>query len=104
MAEPYVQEFVLPNGRELASVVLDHEDFIKFCDELFGIAVINNDVRTGSALIERLKEAKHLPMMGRGTKTEKFFQRWGVKAKALSVIVRGHGMELAKKLLDEIQN
>ena len=54
--------------------------------------------RVGVEQLAALKAAKHLPLMGRGTKTERFFVRFGVKTDKLSVIVRGHGDEVAKRL------
>jgi hypothetical protein len=40
-------------------------------------------------------------MIGKGTKTQVLFDKYGAKTDRMSVIVRGHGPELAKNLFDD---
>ena len=94
MAEPYLEvfEFPTPEGlKELTSVVLDEADFMKLCDDLAGIFNIGSGDRADAAQVECLKVAKHIPMIKRGTRTQEFFDRFGIETDYMSVIVRGQG-------------
>jgi len=86
MPKPFVQEF---QEFGITSIVIDENEFNEFIDELSGIF----DANTQAA-----KKLKCLPLMTRGTKTEQFFERWGVKTDKLSVIVRGHGQTLLNQM------
>jgi hypothetical protein len=98
MAEPYVREFSI-NGKTITSVVLDKDQFDAFADGLLGLIVANagkeNEVRCDQAQVDTIKRAGQLPLMGRGTLTEKFFTQFGVKTDLMGVVVRG----TARKLL-----
>ena len=98
MAAPYVREYTV-GGLHTTSVVIDQTDFDSFIDELAGVIDIVVGGRAGANELQRLKDAKFLPLMKRGTRTEKFFERWNVKTDLLSVIVRGTGPGLLSSIL-----
>ena len=102
MPEPTVHKLRL-NGIEITSIVMDEPDFMDFADELAGVFIANDDRagerRAAQDSIDRIKKAKHLPMMKRGTKTQVFFKRWNIQTDLLSAIVRGHGETLLQELL-----
>lgn len=101
MPAPYVKEFTFPNGVTVTSVVLDQQDFDSFVDELANIKLFGTDQTPSKAQLDAIKEAQQLPLMARGSKTEVFFERWGVKTKHLSVIVRGAGRRMVNDMLNE---
>ena len=89
MAAPFLKEFDL-NDIRFTSIVLDPDEFDAFCDELKGLFdVADGGQRTNDSTIARIKEFGNLPMMAKGTKTEKFFKRWGVKTDKMGVVKRG---------------
>jgi hypothetical protein len=88
MPKPHVQEFEF-DGEKLTSVVVDREDFEAFCDELEGVVNLETGERANKNAIDALRKSGHLPLMGRGIKTEKFFKQWGVKTDKMAVVVRG---------------
>lgn len=96
MPAAYVKELNL-SGQVITSVVMDEAEFLAFCDELGGIFNPSQGERADASQIALLKEAKHLPAMARGTKTEKFFVRYGIKSQMASFIVRGEGLNVAKR-------
>lgn len=96
MPEAFVREFTL-NGNVITSVVMDEDEFNAFCDELGGIFNQAQGERANADQISMIKQAKHLPAMARGTKTEKFFTRYGIKSNLASFIVRGEGFNVAKR-------
>ncbi len=85
---PYVKEFDLGDIR-VGTVVMDRSDFDKLVD----------DIRSSMADIppeafEAITKAGHIPLITRGTKTERFFQRYGIKCDKMGVMVRGHGRQV----------
>lgn len=97
--QPYVQEFELPDGRVITSVVMDREDFETLIDELIAAEIhgLTPDVA------EQVKKVGHIPMMGRGTKTEFVFERYGATGKLISMIIRGQGRRIAEALVEEAE-
>jgi len=95
MPVPHMQEFSMPDGQELTSIVMDQSDFDVFCNDLEACGLTGVTKET----IDRIRIAKHLPMMGRGVKTEQFFERYGAKTDLLSVMVRGQGINVIGKYL-----
>jgi len=99
MLKPHVSVFEMPNMGKIASVVMDQEDFDALCDDIEESLI--RDVRLGThADIDAIREAKHLPLMGRGTKTEKYFNKFNVdkEINKMCAIVRGQGREVFKNL------
>lgn len=88
--KPYIQEFDIPGG-PISTVVMDKTDF----DDLVQII---KDKFGPSEHIDNIVQLQHIPMIGRGTKTQELFDKFGVTTDRMSVIVRGQGPELLKKL------
>ena len=99
MLAPYVQVFKLATqiagSIEIASVVMDQEDFDKFCNDLeaCGLTGVTQEA------IDGIRRAKYLPMMKRGTKTQQFFRQFNIEIDYLSAIVRGHGPVLLDQII-----
>ena len=93
MAEPYVLVFTIA-GMDIASIVMDQADFDEVCDQLEGIFDIGSGERTGQEGIQAVREARYLPMVMRGTKTEFLFERFGVSTDRMSMCVRGFGRRM----------
>jgi len=102
MAEPYKRVFEFKPGHPITSVVIDEQEFMDLCDELSGIINLQTGERTADEQIQKLKEAKHIPSMGRGAKTQFVFDRYKIETDIAVFIVRGHGLELAKQLLSKL--
>jgi hypothetical protein len=100
MAEPFKQQFELPDGKTMTAVVMDHEDFDSLCDGLDGIVEITTKDRANEDLVGRIREAGHLPMMARGTKTQFAFDRFEIETDLASFIVRGKGKEIMKSIVE----
>lgn len=90
---------VLPNGDEITSVVLDLEEYESLIDILHNTDL--GGVSLSKEQADRLKEAKHIPMISRGTKTAFVFDRFDIKTNVACFIVRGHGPELFDQLMRE---
>ena len=103
MPAAFVKEFEF-NGQVITSVVMDEDEFLSFCDELLEIfwrlSPSSPGERADADQIAKIKAGKHLPMMALGSKTAKFFERYGIKSKYASFIVRGQGPNVAKRYLD----
>lgn len=96
MAEPYVANFQLPDGTTFGSIIIDRPDFDAFIDELEALHL--HGVTKES--FDKIRERGHMPLMTRGTKTERFFQRWGITVDHMGVIVRGSSQNALSKLFD----
>jgi len=94
MPSAYKQVFNAPQGR-MTSVVLDKPEFDTLADSLLG--VFTQDSRADQSHIQRIKDAGHLPLMGRGTKTQFVFDQYGIETDLAGFIVRGSG----RKVLDD---
>lgn len=87
------------SGQDISSVVVSEEEWDEIIQMISESDPIK-DRRTGEKIstefIEALRIKKHIPMMSRGTKTSKFFDHCGVdpSVNLMSVIVRGHGMDV----------
>jgi hypothetical protein len=100
MPKPFLQRFLLPNNKEITSIVMDEDDFNDFVDSLRGIIVLNNTERAAQIQIDAIKAAKTLPMISRGTKTQFVFDKYGIETDFASFIVRGQG----QAILDELSH
>lgn len=79
---------------QITSLVLDQEEFNALVHEFNGLF----PQMTGE-IIEVLIKAKHVPMIARGSKTEKFFTRYGIETDRMCIIVRGAGEEVINRTL-----
>ncbi len=101
MPAPYKTKFLLPDGREITTVVLDEDEFDRLADSLKGIAVLNLDERAAQAQIDSIKAARIIPMMSRGTKTQVVFEQYDIDTNIASFIVRGTGKMLVQGAINE---
>jgi hypothetical protein len=92
---PYKQVFDAPQGR-MTSVVLDKPEFDALADSLLG--VFTQDARADLSHIQRIKDAGRLPLMGRGTRTQFVFDRYGIETDLAGFIVRGAGLDVLRSL------
>jgi hypothetical protein len=106
MTEPAKYQFIMPGGKKVTSIVMEQADFDVLCDELERIDVAMRNVTHGGSQdivrakkehIDTIRDAKMLPMMARGTKTEHIFDTFGVETDYITAIVRGQGRFLAKQ-------
>lgn len=102
MPAPYVKKFDLPNGKSFTAVVLDEEEFFELVESLagvFNIADPTKPERADNSLLEQLKEARHIPMMSKGTKTAFVYDKYEIESELASFVVRGHGPQLLQQLI-----
>ena len=93
--EPHKQVFNIPvgGGRSgITSVVCDQCDFDKMCDKLEGIIDLATGSRADNKRAGAIREAKHLPMAARGTKTQWLFDMFDVETDRICVCVRGFAL------------
>lgn len=96
MAVPFKQVFDIPQGRT-TSVVLDRPEFDALADSLIG--VFTQDARADATHIQRIKDAGHLPLMGRGTRTQFVFDQYGIETDLAGFIVRGTGRNVLRSMM-----
>jgi hypothetical protein len=90
-------EFQLPDGSLLVSVVMSEEEFSEMCDFIKELLIEKPPVNVAQGErmkpehVEAIREAKHLPMIARGTLTEPVFDKYGISTDKASFIVRGQG-------------
>ncbi|MDB4490216.1 hypothetical protein N9045_01730 [bacterium] len=89
--EPYKASFDTGQGYKITSVVCDQVDFDKMCDKLEGIIDLSSGDRADKSQIDSIREAKHLPMAVKGSRTQCLFDMFNVETDRLSVCVRGFG-------------
>lgn len=88
MAAPYKQEFKI-NGMHLTTVVMDKGDFDTLCEGLTDVFDKQSGSRVDDSHITTLKKADHIPLMQKGTKTERIFKEFDIATNYASFIVRG---------------
>jgi hypothetical protein len=93
MPAPYKQTFKA-GGLVVTSLVLDKPEFDALCKEFIGIFP-----EITEEMAQRLIDAKHVPLMARGTKTQKFFDRYEIPTERMSIIVRGAGCEVFERVM-----
>lgn len=81
----------------VTSVVMDEEVFTKVIDDLGA----NLGLSDGDK--DKIKTAKHVPFMAKGTKTQFAFDQFDIKTEFACMIVRGHGKNLMKKIMDDFE-
>jgi len=79
MPESFKQEY--HQGKlHITSLVLDEPEFVALCKEFLDLFPELDD-----NAVQRCINNKHVPMMARGTKTEKFFTRYGINTDRMCV-------------------
>jgi hypothetical protein len=89
--KPFVQEYEMPDGTVITSVVMDREDFESLLDELAQVKISGLTPEEA----EQVKKIGYVPLLSRGAKTEFVFERYGVSGKLISMIIRGQGQRIA---------
>ena len=92
--EPYIQTFDMGQGQKITSVVCDQVDFDKVCDKLEGIIDLSSGDRADKSQIDCIREAKHLPMASKGSRTQCLFDMFNIETDRMSVCVRGFGKRM----------
>jgi len=105
----YVFHETSPNGDPgpwtMTSVVCSDEEFenlILVIHQMSRATEIRSGSRISDEQIAALKDAKHIPLMARGTLTQSFFDMFGVPGNYMSVIVRGEGPRVAAETFGTI--
>ena len=96
MSDVFKMKYNTPNG-PFTSVVLDKDEFEGLVDELSGI--MTQDGKADVKILNHIKEAGHIPMMGRGSKTDFVFERYLIDTDIAGFMVRGQGREVLASLL-----
>lgn len=100
MAKPYTCVFKFPDPRiigkffDVTSIVIDASEYDALCSEIY--TAFGSDAAKFDATIA--KKNLHIPLLFREKCTDFLFERYAVVTQAASVIVRGTGPNLAKKL------
>lgn len=87
---------------DLTSLVMSEGEFaecVRFVFDGPPIIRVEGGGRTDPGHAKAFLEAKHIPMIARGTVTQRVFDQYAVETDYMSVIVRGQGEALAAKLL-----
>jgi|32_taG_2_1085360.scaffolds.fasta_scaffold24761_4 hypothetical protein len=92
--EPYKASFDTGQGYKITSVVCDQVDFDKMCDKLEGVIELSSGDRTDKSQIDRIREAKFLPMAAKGNRTQWLFDMFNVETDRMTVCVRGFGKRM----------
>ena len=75
--------------REITSLVMDEAEFAALCDLLDQVGFSDVDPNKHGQMVDDIRQAQHLPLMAKGTRTEPVFRRYAVATPYLSACVRG---------------
>lgn len=93
MAQPYVSVFTA-GALTVTTVGCDQADFDAAVDLIGDVTDPQTGQRVDAAARAALKQGGHVPLLGRGIKTEPVFAKFGVKTQHMSLYVRGLGQRL----------
>lgn len=97
MAAPFVATIKTPNGL-MGSVVMDREDFDLLADEIASSEIyVMNEGQRSTAMASKIKEAGYIPLIKKGIRTSWLFDRFGVTADFMAIIVRGMGRKMVQE-------
>lgn len=96
--KPYKEVFQFPQG-PITSIVMDEDEFTSLVEELTGIFNIASKERVDDNAKKALLEAKHIPMIGKGTKTQFVFDRYEIETNMACFAVRGFAQELVMDMI-----
>lgn len=91
------QEFLFPDGRIITSVVMDEGEFSGLCDAVAEMVKsappvnLKGGARFSRADVDKIRAAKNLPCISRGTLTQTIFEKYEIDTVLASFIVRGEG-------------
>ena len=103
MAEPYKQVYNWPGMGEVASIVLDQEDFDEVCEDIAGIMNLADGERLAEEQVNSIRAARMIPAVKRGTKTEFLFEKFDVEQDLMCICVRGQGQRMMQQIKDRDQ-
>lgn len=101
---PYTAVFDLPPNAailgetKITSVIMDEDEFMRVVDQIQQNPLSRVPPAEWAGHVQAMREAKHIPAVGRGEKTAWIFDRFHVTTKVMCLMVRGQGMELARKM------
>lgn len=89
----------LPNGVAIESIVMDETEFEELCKEIekFDFGKGTNPKEA----VDRIREAKHIPMVSRGSNTEHIFKKYEIKTPVFCACVRGMAERQGVVTLDQ---
>jgi len=94
------------SGMQLSSVVVSEQEWSDLMKVLFSmnrVVEVQSGRRMTDEQLKAIRDAKHLPMVRRGTLTEALFTHLGVEDDTMSVIVRGQGMSVYNQYIGQSQ-
>lgn len=91
----FKQEHMLPDGTAITVIVMDQDVFDVCIDGLAAQLALSESPMSDEA-VRKLKSLGQLPIIGRGTRTEWLFERFGVGGSVMGLIVRGVGRKLLR--------
>lgn len=89
---------MLPQG-PVTSIVIDEDEFIDLVEDLTGVFNIAANERVNDSAKQALLQAKHIPMVGKGTKTQFIFDRYEIKTDLACFAARGFAQALVQDLI-----
>lgn len=95
--KPFIQVFSI-EGKLFTSVVLDSDEFDRLLDEVARQPLGGLSEAAWAEQVSALRKLRNITAIGRGTKTQWLFDRFDVKTDTMGVMVRGQGMNVARKL------
>lgn len=102
MSDFTVNDFRLPDGSGISVVVVDQAVFDECVDQLSGVFNAGAGERVGVEQAAMLKAIGNIPMIGRGTKTDFLFERFGVSGDRLGLVVRGFGKRVVREVMGDV--
>jgi hypothetical protein len=95
-----ISKTVIPfpnSAKTITSLVMDESEFNDLCDRLRGIQT-HDGATADDTMIAKIREAKHLPMITKGLKTNVIFDHYGIETDMACFIVRGMAEQLAANM------
>lgn len=106
--EPYTKHVMnVPNNNEMISItaiVMNEQLFNEFCDSMLetpdkNVSSFSGEKTSTKDLVKKCKEAGNVPMICKGTKTEKFFTKYEVETQFMTVVKRGFANKKLKDII-----
>jgi hypothetical protein len=95
MTKPYTRIFEF-NGLRVTSLVLDKQEFDALVGEFKGLFPNMTE-----EMVQAMIDKQNVPMIAKGSKTAKFFSRYDILTDRMSIIVRGAGLEVLRRTIND---
>ncbi len=95
---PYILRVNI-GGFDCTSIVLDKEEFDENMDTLKEVFCLRFGGPAGEQQLQAIKDAGHLPLCAKGTKTIHLFEKYNIETDKLAMAVRGIGKKILKDLI-----